>query len=247
MKSFERLVLRRLVNRVDTKLSKAQAGFRAKDSCIDNIFQLRSEIQQWSNIQKMQSKPIIAFQATFIDFSKAFDRVWHDGLLYKLNQVGIKGKAWHWCAFLSNRSIRVVNGGHYSNWFPISAGVPQGAVLSPLWFIIYINDLVNKLLRSLAFADDIVLWHPDHSRAGLRNELTKLVSWSWTWKMVINPKKSAIVPFAYRYYKEYDTDEYSITTSSYTGIPSLIFNFQRQYKYLGIVFNHNLNKVKQQY
>ena len=79
----------------------------------------------------------------FCDISKAFDRVWHKGLLIKLESVGISGRLLRWfCDYLENRKQRVVLPGASSNWATITVGVPQGSILVPLLFLIYINDIV---------------------------------------------------------------------------------------------------------
>ena len=88
-------------------------------------------------------------RGVFLDISKAFDRVWHKGLIYKLKQNGILGKLLNLIIdFLSNRKQRVVLNGKYPSWTNIEAGVPQGSILEPLFFLIYINDLSDNLITN---------------------------------------------------------------------------------------------------
>ena len=95
-------------------------------------------------------------RAIFCDVSKAFDRVWHKGLLYKLKLKGIDETLLQWLAsYLSNRKQRVVIPGACSEWVAITAGVPQGSILGPLLFLIYINDIVEDIHSNIRlFADD---------------------------------------------------------------------------------------------
>ena len=92
----------------------------------------------------------------FCDISKAFDRVWHKGLLLKLEAAGISGNLLSWFAsYLDNRRQRVVLPGANSRWNSIHAGVPQGSVPGPLLFLLFINDIVNDIGSSIRlFADD---------------------------------------------------------------------------------------------
>ena len=95
----------------------------------------------------------------FLDISKAFDRVWHEGLLHKLRCFGIGGSLFDWLAsYLKNRKQRVVINGQYSEWTPTYSGVPQGSILGPLLFLVFINDIVDDLeCEPFLFADDTSL------------------------------------------------------------------------------------------
>ena len=99
-------------------------------------------------------------RAIFCDISKAFDRVWHRGLLFKLQSVGISGMLLQWFTdYLHNRKQRVVLPGANSDWTAVNSGVPQGSILGPLLFLLYINDIVENINSSIRlFADDTSLY-----------------------------------------------------------------------------------------
>jgi len=99
-------------------------------------------------------------RSVYLDMSKAFDKVWHDGLIFKLQQNGIEGNLLKlFKNYLANRKQRVVLNGSESDWGEIKAGVPQGSVLGPLLFLVYINDLEKGIKSSVKFfADDTSLF-----------------------------------------------------------------------------------------
>ena len=92
----------------------------------------------------------------FLDVFKAFDRVWHSGLLHKTRCMGIEGNLFEWlCNYLQERKIRVVINGQKSEWLNTNAGVPQGSILGPLLFLIFINDITDEIESDIhLFADD---------------------------------------------------------------------------------------------
>ena len=132
-------------------------------------------------------------QAAFLDILKAFDKVWHQGLHYKLRQNGISGELLNILTdFLDNRTQRVILNGQYSSWAKVEAGVPQGSILGPLLFLIYINDLSENLASNpKLFADDTSLFsvvkNVDASNIDLNNDLKKISKWAFQWKMNFNP------------------------------------------------------------
>jgi hypothetical protein len=99
-------------------------------------------------------------QGVFLDFSKAFDSVWHEGLLYKLERIGINGNLLYWFrSYLFNRKQQVVINGDTSDPKVLECGVPQGSVLGPLLFLVYINDITDDLeSECFIFADDTSLF-----------------------------------------------------------------------------------------
>ena len=103
-------------------------------------------------------------RGVFLDISKAFDKVWHDGLIYKLQQNGISGELLNILVdFLNNRKQRVVLNGQSSNWVGVKAGVPKGSIMGTLLFLIYINDLPDGLITNAKlFADDMSLFSVVH-------------------------------------------------------------------------------------
>ena len=135
-------------------------------------------------------------RVVFCDVSKAFDRVWHKGLLCKLRAAGISGSLLSWfSSYLSERRQRVILPGTHSDWNYIYAGVPQGSILGPLLFLLYINDIVNDIGSNIRlFADDtslfLVVENPDTAAETLNSDLEKITRWANTWLVKFNPAKT---------------------------------------------------------
>ena len=134
-------------------ISPKQSGIRPGDSCINQLLSINHDIfTSFDNGLEVRG--------VFLDIFKAFDKVWHDGLIYKLKQNGIKDKLL--CLlidFLKNHQQRVVLNGQSSSWTKVNAGVPQGSILGPLLFLIYISDLLNGLQSNpKLFAGDTSLF-----------------------------------------------------------------------------------------
>ena len=181
-----------------------------------------------------------------LDFSKAFDKVPHDRLLFKLKNYGICGKLLDWIkSFLSCRKQRVVLGNHSSNWIEVTSGVPQGSVLGPVLFIIYINDLADCInCPSSIYADDTKMFktirensYIDNTRA-FQEDLDKVVIWSRMWGMELNLKKCKIMHFGKKNrknkYTMLDINSSRITLSSSTS--------ERD---LGVILSTNLKSTTQ--
>lgn len=138
--------------------------------------------------------------AIFLDFTKAFDKVPHQRLLKKLSQINLPAELLNWIAqFLTNRSQFVFVNNVKSNSLPVRSGVPQGSVLGPLLFLIYINDLPNNLSCNLRmFADDCVIYRKitnTFDQAALQNDLNEVLNWCDHWLMTLNPNKCKLVSF----------------------------------------------------
>jgi hypothetical protein len=193
-KIMERLVLH--VVRPLWSPSPQQAGFRPSHSTYDLHLRLCRILERTAQSRTHR-------HIAFLDFSKAFDKVNHNFLLWKLHRKGIRGRAFRWIrAFLTDRSLRVAAQSSVSSWYPVKAGVPQGAVLSPWLFLIFIDDLATSLrewVECLLYADDVALAPHRGGRLGdndLRHALTLADLWARTWGMAFNHKKSQIVQFS---------------------------------------------------
>ena len=129
-------------------------------------------------------------RSTFLDISKAFDKVWHEDLLFKLETIGISGSLPKlFQSFLNDKQQRVVLDGQHSNWAPVLADFLQGLILGPLLLLVYINDLIDNLESPVKlFADDISLFSTvsDSSKSNqlLNDYLQKISDWIFRWKML---------------------------------------------------------------
>ena len=170
---MEHIITSNLVKRLDRNqiFYDLQHGFHAKRSCETQLTMLIEELHQ--NLQDGKQTDII-----LLDFSKAFDKVSHEKLIYKLHGYGIRGKTLRWIkSFLNGRSQTVVLEGDCSEEVPVTSGVPQGSVLGPILFLVYINDLPEKVKSQVRlFADDTAAYLAINSLADSRQLQDDLTS-----------------------------------------------------------------------
>ena len=172
-------------------LSCNQHGFIPGRSCVTNLLEL---MDKWTDMLD-NDEPI---DNIYLDFRKAFDSVPHRRLILKLEAYGIKGDVLNCLkSFLSNRKQRVIVNGHPSNWTDVISGVPQGSVLGPVLFIVFVNDMPSCVKDSFVsmFADDTKLYlninsPDDHQR--LQQDLHELEEWSHRWQLQFNPTKCKV-------------------------------------------------------
>ena len=224
-------------------ITKNQSGFRPGDSTINQLLFLVNEIHEaFENPRKLEVR------AVFLDISKAFDKVWHDGLIFKLKQNGVCGSLLKlFESYLLNRKQRVVINGNHSNFSLIESGVPQGSVLGPLLFLIYINDLEKDIKSNIKFfADDTMLYSvvqdPTVTAADLNHDLELIHHWAYQWKMEFNPdptKQATEMLFSHKKSSPYHPDLF------FNGVRVAKVKYQ---KHLGLTldqklyFKHHLNE-----
>ena len=194
-KVMERLAHDKLSQFLKPWFAPNQSGFKKKDGTTPQLLRLT---QTWADA--VDSGCYVG--SVFFDLRKAFDRVWHRGLLSKLQAAGISGAAYHWFAdFLNNRVQATSVDGCLSAFSPLHAGVPQGAILSPLLFSIYMNDIPFPDSTNL-FADDTSSFVVDSSPGSLCLKLQErtdgLCSWFSKWLLSVNSAKSAVMVFRSR-------------------------------------------------
>ena len=191
-KLFERVIFKYVYNfcRDNNVISLKQSGFKPGDSTVYQLAHLYHLFSEAIDKQK-------DIRLVFCDVSKAFDRVWHKGLIAKLRRVGITGKLLEWFQdYLINRKQRVVINGQYSSWGSVLAGVPQGSVLGPLLFLIYINDITEEAQSSeiRLFADDTILYvivdNPTEGAAALNADLERVGKLASKWLVRFSAPKT---------------------------------------------------------
>ena len=234
-KLFERLILSRLTFHLESNhlLSTCQAGFRPGRQ----ILTLSQLI--WDGFQK-KKPPDRTILAT-VDFSKAFDSVWHSALLHKLLSLKLPPCFLLWvCSFLSDRRAKVQVGGSHSRSFRIRRGVPQGSVLGSVLFVQFVDDITKDLPRGAhasLHADDLVNWSssPDPLKASsvVQSFLTALETWSNLWRLPLNPKK--------RESSFFSTDPHQATFQPRLNLLGFPLLFNPTPKFLGVTFNRTLS------
>ena len=174
-------------------LTDAQHGFRRHRSCETQLITTCDDFVNTIN-EKGQT------DAVLLDFSKAFDKVHHQSLLVKLENYGIANNTHKWISsFLTNRSQKVMVDNALSSALPVLSGVPQGSVLGPLLFLIYINDMpdvVSQGSKLKLFADDSLLYREVKSPTDadiLQKDLNALQEWERDWRMEFHPKKCQVI------------------------------------------------------
>ena len=198
VKTLERIVNERLRWYLETNglLVPQQAGFRQFRCTEDQATFLSQEIEE-----AFQEKKVAL--VSWIDLQKAFDKVWTDGLLVKLQRTGVTSNMYNWIkAYLYNRRARVLVDRAHSKKILLRHGVPQGGVLSPTLFLVFINDLVSELPRGIKaalYADDLVIWskeeHPSTATYRMQQAANRLNAWAEKWCVSINKEKSSTTLF----------------------------------------------------
>ena len=195
-KVLERILYNRLIEFLSSSISSRQFGFLKNRSTIHQLLTFLNEVYG-SSRSKSQLDVI------YLDFKKAFDSVSHNELLVKLWSSGITGNLWLWFkAYLSNRSQCVTINSHSSSLLPVLSGVPQGSILGPLLFLIFINDLPTSINSSsiLLFTDDAKSFRQISSHFDcslLQDDLDRLHDWSHEWKLLFNIAKCIALQFSH--------------------------------------------------
>ena len=190
-KVLERLIYNKIIDFVLASVSPFQFGFLPGRSTTQQLLLFLNYILESDTCT----------DAVFLDFQKAFDKVPHSELLLKLWSFGITGDLWLWFrSYLSNRHHCVSISGCHSSVLPVLSGVPQGSILGPLLFVIYINDLPLSVLFShtLLYADDTKCSNKVASSidaANLQSDITHVSSWCKAWGMAFNVNKCKHVRF----------------------------------------------------
>jgi ribonucleases P/MRP protein subunit RPP40 len=192
-KIMEKIIKTELVDYLESNnlIADSQHGFRNQKSCLTNMLEFCENVAGIID----EGVPV---DVVYLDFQKAFDKVPHERLLKKLKAHGIGGLILNWVKeWLRNRMQRVVTNGKSSEWVGVGSGVPQGSVLGPILFTIYINDLDDDLKsKILKFADDTKLTGRAGSKDQVENikyDLRRLEEWSTVWEMPFNIEKCKIM------------------------------------------------------
>ena len=192
-KNFERCIYNKIIDNIRPQITKHQHGFLARSSTNTQLLTFFSKI---NNILDSRSQCDIIY----FDLSKAFDSVPHPPLLAKLKTFGICGNLHNWFkSYLSDRMQRVTLDGRTSDWLPVTSGVPQGSILGPFLFLLYINDLPEALAPDTLcaiFADDTKIGREIKDKTDatlLQNDVDRLNEWGESWGLKFNHQKCKVL------------------------------------------------------
>ena len=237
-KVFGKLVNNRIVDHLEKYglFSDFQYGFRSSRSTADLLTVISDRIARAFNRAG-------ATRAVALDISEVFDRVWHAGLLHKVKSYGISGQILSIISsFLSNRRLGVVLNGKSSQEYPVNMGVPQGSILGPVLFLLYINDLPDDVICGIAiYADDNThyskcdwasdLWQQLELASELESDLRDRVDWGKKWLADFNAGKTQLVSF----------DQSNNNGSIDVKMGGSILEEKSSFKMLGLTFSSKLD------
>ena len=234
-KIMERMITNRLNWFMESNklFNPMQTGFRKNKSTLDHIMRLQSEVQNSINHGQYTA-------GVFLDFSKAYDMLWKDGLMRKLAKLKISGNIYNFIEnFLSDRTFQVKVGNCLSETLKLENGTPQGSVISPILFLIMINDFPEPCnnVKNAIFADDSSIWKSGRDLfkivEALQIELNKIQEWCDQWGFILSKEKTIAVIF---------------TRKRIDYIPALklcdkTIEWKKEVKFLGVIFDSRLTWV----
>ena len=226
-KIMEKIIFKYLYNYLQEHeiLTKYQSGFRPNDSTTNQLLEIYHIILE--NLDKGKDIKFI-----FCDVSKAFDKVWHRGLLHKLNKYGISGNLHKWFeSYVCQRQQRVINEGFKSTWMTTTAGVPRGSVLGPYLFLLYINDIVEKIKTNIRLlANDTSLFTVIENQESihlLNGDLCEIAKWSEDWLIILNQTKTNSMTFTRKRETHWEDAKFN----------NVVIKDNRTHTHLGITFS----------
>lgn len=239
-KTFTAILYERLTKWIEDNslLSIFQAGFRPGFSTMDHIFAISSIAQQFIDRKKK-------LYTCFVDFKAAFDKVNRQALIYKLSCIGLSRKFLQlYASFISSTNARVWDGSTFSNRFETTTGVPQGCILSPLLFSLFIDDVcellpggvnfANIIIKVLLYADDLVMLADNPF--SLQLQINRLSSFCESWGLLINTQKTKIVIFEKRQSRRRAEEKWYLNNTHIEVV--------QEFKYLGVLLTYNLSFLK---
>ena len=241
MKLFERVIGKRLRKHLEDNgfFSKYQSGFRKSKSTNDHLFHLSQTIMESFN----RGEHVIA---AFLDVEKAFDNVWHNGLRYKIYQLDLPTKLCRWLSdflYLEESYRSKLKVSLSPKVYP-KADVPQDSNLSPLLFLICVNDMPNPThhqTNKSQFADDAAQWaavtkNIDLAAEYLQRDLDKLARWCAKWRIKLNPEKTKVIIFS----RGFSKSQTAIRAEPALSLYGDLLSYYPQIKFLGITFDNRM-------